>query len=67
MTVPPPNPDDCTAIGQVIEGVQCTIEGTLYGYSPDLGANAFFAAFFTVCFVWQLYCGIRYKTWTYMV
>jgi hypothetical protein len=67
MTVPPPNPDDCTAIGQVIEGVQCTIEGTLYGYKPDLGANAFFAAFFAVCFVWQLYCGIRYKTWTYMV
>lgn len=47
--------------------VECTLEATLYGYLPSLGANAFFAAFFAVCFVWNLFCGIRYKTWTYMV
>jgi hypothetical protein len=47
--------------------VTCTLDGTLYGYYPSLGANAFFAAFFAVCFVWQLFCGIRYKTWTYMI
>jgi hypothetical protein len=62
MTVPPPNPDFCAKISPL-----CTIEGTLYGYYPNLGANAFFAAFFGVCFVYQLVCGIRYKTWTYMV
>jgi hypothetical protein len=72
MGVPPPNPDGCLAIGQVINvpgygNNTCTLEGTLYGYKPDLGANAFFAAFFAACFVWQLYSGIRYKTWTYMV
>jgi hypothetical protein len=75
MGVPPPNPDTCLRIGQVVQVLwegqvidyTCSIEGTLYGYYPSLGANAFFAAFFAVCFVWQLYCGIRYKTWTYMV
>ncbi|KAH7070128.1 RTA1 like protein-domain-containing protein [Paraphoma chrysanthemicola] len=64
---PPLNPEFCTAVGQIIDGETCTIEGTLYGYYPSLGANAFFAAFFAICFIWQLYCGIRYKTWTYMI
>lgn len=71
MTVPPPNPDTCTSIGQVVDyqgfPVECTIEGTLYGYYPSLGANAFFAAFFALCFIVQLVLGIRYKTWTYMI
>jgi hypothetical protein len=67
MTVPPSNPPGCLFVGQVVDGDLCTLEGTLYGYKPNLGANAFFAAFFATCFVWQLFCGIRYKTWTYMV
>ncbi|KAF1359340.1 RTA1-domain-containing protein [Lizonia empirigonia] len=71
MTVPPPNPDTCTKIGQVVQWesyqVECTIEGTLYGYYPSLGANAFFAAFFAPCFFIQVVQGIRYKTWTYMI
>ncbi|KAH5420885.1 hypothetical protein HBI25_186610 [Parastagonospora nodorum] len=67
MTVPPSNPDSCLSLGQVIDGQLCTLEGTLYGYKPDLAANAFFAAFFAVCFFWQLYCGIRYRTWTFMI
>ncbi|KAJ4344130.1 hypothetical protein N0V95_006334 [Ascochyta clinopodiicola] len=71
MTVPPPNPYGCTAVGQIVdwEGypIECTIEGTLYGYFPSLGANAFFAAFFALCFIVQLVQGIRYKTWTYMI
>lgn len=71
MTVPPPNPDTCTEVGQVVDyqgiPVECTIEGTLYGYYPSLGANAFFAAFFALCFIVQLVLGIRYKTWTYMI
>jgi hypothetical protein len=71
MTVGPPNPETCLHIGQVVpfKGTlfTCSIEGTLYGYYPNLGANAFFVAFFALCFLWQLFCGIRYKTWTYMV
>lgn len=46
---------------------ECPVEGTLYGYAPNLGANAFFAAFFGLALVLQLYLGIRYKTWTYMI
>ncbi|KAF2825203.1 RTA1-domain-containing protein [Ophiobolus disseminans] len=71
MTIPPSNPDTCTKIGQIIEfegqTYTCNIEGTLYGYYPSLPANAFFIAFFAICFLWQLFCGIRYKTWTYMI
>lgn len=68
MTVPPSNPPGCLYLGQVIgDFPPCSVEGTLYGYEPNMGANAFFIAFFAVCFLWQLYCGIRYKTWTYMI
>lgn len=62
MTVPPPNPENCTAIN-----AECTIEGTLYGYYPSLGANAFFVAFFALCLILQLSFGIWAKTWTYMI
>lgn len=71
MTIGPPNPETCTAIGQIVdyEGspFECTIEGTLYGYYPSIGANAFFTAFFAICFLVQLVNGIRFKTWTYMI
>ena len=70
MTVPPPNPDGCTSVGQVVDykgfQVECTVEGTLYGYYPSIGANGFFAAFFALCFIVQVIQGVRYKTWTYM-
>jgi len=71
MVVAPSNPNDCEKIGQLVDWngmqVKCTIEGTLYGYYPSLGANGFFAAFFALCFVAQFILGIRYKTWTYMI
>jgi hypothetical protein len=62
------NPDSCVAIGPAPDGTgDCTIDGTLYGYYPSIGANGFFAAFFGLCLLIQLGLGIRYKTWTYMV
>ena len=45
----------------------CPVEQTIYGYYPNLGANAFFCAFFGVCMIAQIYQGIRYKTWTFLV
>ncbi|KAF1997308.1 RTA1-domain-containing protein [Amniculicola lignicola CBS 123094] len=62
MTIPPPSPEFCTKITDV-----CTIEGTLYGYRPSMGANVFFAAFFGVCLLYQIVCGIKYRTWTFMI
>jgi len=62
MVVPPSAPNTCVEIGP-----ECTVEGTLYGYYPSLGANAFFAATFALCFIIQFIFGIKYKTWTYMV
>jgi hypothetical protein len=46
---------------------ECPVEGTIYGYTPNLIANAFFAGFFGLALLIQLYFGIRYKTWTYMI
>ncbi|RVX66720.1 hypothetical protein B0A52_09533 [Exophiala mesophila] len=45
---------------------RCPVELTLYGYYPNLGVNSFFVALFGICFVAQLFLGIRKKTWTYM-
>ncbi|EMD89061.1 hypothetical protein COCC4DRAFT_138450 [Bipolaris maydis ATCC 48331] len=58
-----PPPEGCTEVGPP----GCEVENTIYGYYPNLGANAFFAAFFGLALVFQLYFGIRYKTWTYMI
>lgn len=58
-------PAECTDIG--VPFPSCTVEGTLYGYQPNIGANGFFAGFFGLCLLAQLALGIRYKTWTYMI
>jgi hypothetical protein len=63
MTVPAPAPEYCMEVGPE----PCTVERTLYGYYPSIGANAFFAAFFGICLLIQLVQGVRYKTWTFMV
>ncbi|KAF2654841.1 sphingoid long-chain base transporter RSB1 [Lophiostoma macrostomum CBS 122681] len=57
-----PAPDWCENVGP-----ECPVSGSLYGYKPNLGANAFFIAVFALCLIAQLALGIRYKTWTYMV
>ena len=61
----PPRPD----VPEWCESVtpECPVEGTIYGYTPSLGANAFFAGFFGLALIFQLYFGIRHKTWTYMI
>ena len=56
-------PVECTEVG--LPG--CEVENTILGYAPNLGANAFFAAFFGLAFTFQIFFGIRYKTWTYMI
>lgn len=55
-------PDWCESVSP-----ECPVEGTVYGYTPSLGWNAFFAAAFAVAFLLQLGFGIRSKTWTYMI
>jgi hypothetical protein len=62
----PPRPTNiprgCDAISDL-----CPVEGTIYGYFPSLPANAFFAGFFGIAMIINIFFGIRYKTWTYMV
>ncbi|MCJ1306959.1 hypothetical protein MMC25_000603 [Agyrium rufum] len=36
-------------------------------YVPSLGANAFFAAIYGICMLINLFFGIRYKTWGFVV
>ncbi|CZR61397.1 related to phospholipid-translocating ATPase [Phialocephala subalpina] len=46
---------------------ECPVSGTLYGYYPNLGANAFFAAFFGLLLIAQLVIGTWTRTWTFML
>ena len=64
-TVFPPtkfSTDNCTDIS-----IYCPVEFTIYGYYPNLGANAFFLAVFAACLGVQFALGIKYKTWTYFI
>ncbi|KAF2111484.1 RTA1 like protein-domain-containing protein [Lophiotrema nucula] len=47
--------DDCKHVS-----VDCPVEDTIYGYAPNLGANAFYAVIFALCSVVQLYFIFRY-------
>lgn len=47
--------------------LDCPVSGTLYGYYPNLGANAFFAAFFGLLLIAQLVIGTWTRTWTFML
>lgn len=56
------NPLDCTEVSE-----SCPVEASIYGYYPIIGWNAFFAALFGICFFVNIWLGIRYRTWTYML
>lgn len=50
-----------------VSAPNCTVEYTIYGYAPDLPANAFLLAWFAILFIPNIFFGIRYKAWTYML
>lgn len=45
----------------------CPVDQTIYGYYPNMGANAFFLALFAILCAVNIAQGIKYKTWTYMI
>ncbi|KAF1835621.1 RTA1-domain-containing protein [Decorospora gaudefroyi] len=44
---------------------ECPVYATLYGYYPNLGANAFLCALFSLCCIASIVIGIMSRTWTY--
>lgn len=56
------NPLDCEEVS-----VNCPVKASIYGYYPILGWNAFFAAVFGICFFFNFWLGLRFRTWTYML
>lgn len=52
------NVDDCTSVSPL-----CPVEATIYGYVPNLGANAFLLASFALLAIAQLGLGIKGKTY----
>jgi hypothetical protein len=56
------NYDYCTEVNP-----ECPVSGTLYGYLPNLGVNAFFAAVFGLLLIAQVGIGTYTRTWTYML
>ena len=54
----------CTDVG--VPSPLCQVKTqSIYGYYPNLGANAFFCAFFGIACAIQLAQGIRWKSWTF--
>jgi hypothetical protein len=51
---------DCTSVSP-----ECPVSGTIYGYAPNLAANAFFCAFFSLFLLANLLLPLKYKSWTY--
>ncbi|KAH7355407.1 RTA1 like protein-domain-containing protein [Rhexocercosporidium sp. MPI-PUGE-AT-0058] len=41
----------------------CSIEDTVYGYRPNLGANSFFTVIFSILAIVHFGTAIRWKTW----
>ena len=46
---------------------ECPVEESIYGYLPNLAGNAFFAAIFGVFMIVNIFFGIRYRTWTFLI
>jgi RTA1 like protein len=46
---------------------ECPPSESIYGYAPSLSANAFFAAFFGTFMVINIFFGIRYRSWTFLI
>jgi hypothetical protein len=45
----------------------CDLSLAQVEYIPSIGGNALYIAIFAICLALQIYFGIRYKTWGYMV
>lgn len=45
----------------------CPVEGTIYGYYPNLGGNAFFIALFALLTLCNAGLGLKSRTWTYLI
>ncbi|KAJ5623615.1 hypothetical protein N7490_012220 [Penicillium lividum] len=47
--------------------LECPVSLTTYGYTPNLGGNIFFTAFFGILGAAQVGLGVYYRTWTFMI
>lgn len=52
--------ENCTSVTP-----ECPVDGTTYGYTPNLGANAFFCAVFGLFLAANILLPFRYRTWTF--
>lgn len=55
------NPLNCDNVSP-----ECPVDASIYGYYPNYGVNWFFAGFFGLFTILNLFAGWRYKTWSYM-
>jgi hypothetical protein len=45
----------------------CLAQGASFLYLPAFGPNLFFTIFFGVFIIPQIFLGVKYKTWGYMI
>lgn len=53
---------DCNSISP-----ECPVSESIYGYFPNYAANIFFSAFFGLFMLINLFLGIRYRAWTFLI
>lgn len=53
---------ECTQISP-----ECPVEETIYGYYPNLGASVFFTVFFGIFAIINIFLGVRYRAWTFLI
>ncbi|KAI9732212.1 MAG: hypothetical protein M1834_004309 [Cirrosporium novae-zelandiae] len=46
---------------------ECPVEASIYGYVPNLAANAFFLGFFAAALIAQIIQGLKWRLWTFMI
>ncbi|KAI9890250.1 MAG: hypothetical protein M1814_004285 [Vezdaea aestivalis] len=49
-----------------VDPINCPVSDSIYGYFPNKGANAFFAAAFAILFFAQIVLGLKWKTRFFM-
>jgi len=52
--------DNCTKVTDF-----CTVDQTVYGYTPNLGINVFYLAWFSLFFMVTIFQGLKYKSLWY--
>lgn len=62
MIVTRNSPSQCTAVTP-----DCPVEGSIYGYAPNIAASYAFCIIFAICALVQVIQMLKWRTWSFGV